>query len=380
VRWIVIRQSAFFVSSFSYCVYDSCMMKFFLLCALVMMPAAVSAQSPAEVVGGVVVEASDAQQGAVVGFDLETFEQVIVVDVGTEKVRFRNDFTPVEVGQRVFVRREQGEDGEWYFSLYDIDRSGVLIFVVGLFAALVLALNFRKGMRSLLSLVVTVLAVFFVLLPLLKAGYSPTLVGSVVAIALLSLVMILTHGLNVRTYVAMGGISFSIFVTAFLAQFVLARGRFTGLADDESFAVMTSGLNIDMVELLFVGILIGMLGVLDDVAITQASATQQLYNAGARGKKLFLQAMRIGQDHVGALVNTLVLAYTGAALPLLILTTLKVEPLPAILSIEIVTSEIMRALLGSIGIVLTVPLTTFLAVVFITKMSSHGDEVHTHHH
>ncbi len=359
-------------------------MKIFLFCLFLIVPvqahAQIQAQSSAEVLGGVVVEALEPDQGSVAGFDLETFEQIIVVDVGAEKVRFRNDFTPVKVGQRVFVRSEQDGEGQRYFSLYDIDRSGVLLFVVVLFAMLVLALNFRKGLRALLSLVVTILVVFLVLLPLLKAGYSPMLVGSSVAIVLLSLVMILTHGLNVRTFVAMGGISFAIFVTALLAHFVLTRGKFTGLADDESFAVMTSGLNIDMVELLFVGILIGMLGVLDDVAITQASATQQLYNAGTRGKKLFMQAMKIGQDHVGALVNTLVLAYTGAALPLLILTTLKEDPLPAILSIEIVAAEIMRSLLGSIGIVLTVPLTTLLAVAFIARVSASDDDSHVHHH
>jgi len=365
----------FFISIYVYCVYDGCMKNIIFLLALFVCPLI----AEAEVLSGVVVEAQEALPGDVAGFDLETFEQIIIVDVGDEKVRFRNDFIPVEVGEKVFVRSEIFEDGERYFSLYDVDRSGILFFVLAIFVFLILLLNFRKGVRSLLSLVVAVLAVFLILLPLLKAGHSPTLVGSVVAVVLLSSVMLLTHGARAKTFVAMSGIAFSIVVTAFLAHFVLARGRFTGLANDESFAVVTSGLDINMVELLFVGILIGMLGVLDDVAITQASVVQQLYNAGVRGKKLFLQAMKIGQDHVGALVNTLILAYTGAALPLLILTSLKDEPLPAILSIEIVASEIVRSLLGSIGIVLTVPLTTALAVYFIRRVTSDTDD-HGHHH
>jgi len=325
-------------------------------------------QALALVVSGVVSEASTPESITLEGVDIGSFEQIVIVDTGEERVRFRNDFVPVEVGQKVFVRREDDGFGGELISLYDIDRSGVIYAIMALFVGLVLLLHFRKGLKSLFSLVITIITVFFILLPALKNGYSPALVGSTIAIVLLAVVMLFTHGFRAKTYVAMVGTSLAIIITTILTLISLKIGRFTGIGNDESFSIVVSGLPIDMPELLFVGILIGMLGVLDDVAITQASATQQLYHAGARGRALFLQAMKIGQDHVGALVNTLVLAYTGAALPLLLLTTLKTEPLPALLSIEVLATEIMRALLGSIGVILAVPLTTFLAVLFVRHM------------
>lgn len=334
------------------------------------------------VVSGVVSEASDPESITLEGVDIGSFEQIVIVDTGDERVRFRNDFVPVEVGQKVFVRREDDGLGGEIISLYDVDRSGVIYAIIFLFAVLVLLLNFKKGVKSLLSLVITIITVFFVLLPALKNGYSPTLVGSGIAIVLLAVVMLFTHGFRIKTYVAMIGTTLAIIITAILTLISLRVGRFTGIGTDESFSIVVSGLPIDMPQLLFVGILIGMLGVLDDVAITQASATKQLYLAGVRGRALFLQAMKIGQDHVGALVNTLVLAYTGTALPLLLLTTLKTEPLPALLSIEVLATEVMRALLGSIGVILTVPLTTFLAVLFAYHMSkeksSNDEDVHVH--
>ncbi len=356
------------------------MLRLFVIFCFLLTPAQVFAV----VVPGVVSEASAPETITLEGVDIGSFEQIVIVDVGEERVRFRNDFIPVDVGQKVFVRRESDGVGGEIISLYDVDRSGVLYSIGLLFAALVLSLNFKKGVKSLISLGLTIVTVLFVLLPVLKAGHSPALVGSVISIVLLATVMLFTHGFQMKTYVAMAGTSFAIIVTAVLTLICLKVGRFSGIGTDESFAIVVSGLSIDMPELLFVGILIGMLGVLDDVAITQASVVDQLYRAGVRGRSLFLQAMKIGQDHVGALVNTLVLAYTGTALPLLLLTTLKTEPLPAILSIEVVATEIFRALLGSIGVILVVPLTTFLAVLFVRRMKSSGKKMDmsevTHHH
>ncbi len=331
----------------------------------------------AELISGVVISAGEVQESILEGFEIETFMQEITVRTDDGLISFENDFVPLREGQRIFMDRFVDDSGEEFISLYDVDRSRVLLFLFLIFFCLVLLLNFRKGLKSLLSLFFTGIIVLMVLIPLLKAGFSPIIAGSGVAVLLLVFVMLFTHGFNRKTFVAMVGTATAIFVTVFLALVTLRFGAFTGIGTDESFAVIASGLPIDMPQLLFVGILIGMLGVLDDVAITQASVVQQLKNAGADGKTLFVNAMKVGQDHVGALVNTLVLAYTGTALPLILLTSLKNESLPALLSIEIVATEIIRALLGSVGVILTVPLTTLLAVIFLYK-NSDADVPHYH--
>jgi uncharacterized membrane protein len=339
-------------------------------------PFFVHAQAPVETVfPATVVEVEFRENDSPEEFDDSQY--VIAQTKDGRRIEFDNAFTFVEPGQSIFVRQNFiDQDGTAYYSLYDINRTTPLFFLLGLFVLGILLLCGVKGVRAIVSLAFTVFAVVFILLPVLRTGISVTLLAPLIAGVILGISLFLTHGFNKGSLIAMAGTTIAIGVTALLTWIFFEWAYFTGLQDDVSQLFIISGLSVDILDILYVGIIIGMMGVLDDVAITQVSVVGQLHAAGKRGKELFQRALRVGQDHSSALVNTLVLAYAGASLPLLVLTSFKEEPFFAILSIELIASEIARALLGSIGVLLSVPVTTFLATLFPPK-ETHG---HSHVH
>jgi uncharacterized membrane protein len=178
----------------------------------------------------------------------------------------------------------------------------------------------------------------------------------------------LAHGFNVRTTTAVLGTLCSLLLTGILAVIFMGTTRLTGLASEEAAFLQISAEQVNLEGLLLGGIIIGTLGVLDDVTVTQASAVWELHlaNPSFGIKELYASAVRIGSDHIASTVNTLVLAYAGASLPLLILFSLSSRPLADLITTELVAVEIVRTLVGSIGLVASVPITTFLAATVTT--------------
>jgi uncharacterized membrane protein len=170
-------------------------------------------------------------------------------------------------------------------------------------------------------------------------------------------------------------------LTGILAYLGVTLARLNGLASEEAFYLNlnTSG-TLDFAGLLLGGIMIGVLGVLDDIAVTQAAVVSELYNSASHlsRKEIYKKALRVGKEHVGALVNTLALAYTGASLPLLLFFSMSDSSISSIINQEIFATEIIRTIVGSIGLILTVPITTFLAVYFLKGYK--GEAVHSHSH
>lgn len=354
-----------------------------LIIACIMCVVVGTAHADAAVYPATVVSAGEVQEDIVEEVNYHAFTQDILVAFtrGPHKndiVPMNNDFAPFTEGQNIFVRVDEDEDGSLLYAVYTIDRSGILFLLLVIFVVTIIVFGGRRGVRSLASLVASILVIFYILMPLISAGHSPMLWGVVIAISLLGLVMVMTHGLRPKTYAAFLGTSIAVALTSIMTFFILQAGHFSGLGTEEAFGLMTAGKSIDMIQLLFVGIIIGMLGVLDDVAITQAAVVMELKSAGVRGKKLYTKALRVGHEHVGALVNTLVLAYAGAALPLFLLLATFNEPLLAVMSIEIIATEIIRALVGSIGIILAVPLTTLLATFFMARDAEDMRGCHAH--
>jgi uncharacterized membrane protein len=190
--------------------------------------------------------------------------------------------------------------------------------------------------------------------------------------AIMFAALYLAHGINARTTTAVLGTVGALFVTGVLAWIFVAGTHLTGLASEESGLLAASLSGVSLRGLLLGGIVIGSLGVLDDVTVTQASAVWELHQANpALGfQRLYAAGIRIGRDHIASTVNTLVMAYAGASLPLLVLFTLANRNLGDVLSGEIVAQEIVRTLVGSVGLVAAVPITTALAA-FVADRSMH---------
>ena len=219
-----------------------------------------------------------------------------------------------------------------------------------------------------MSLFGTFLVIIYFLLPLLLKGYPPVLTSSLIAAAILFLAIFLTHGFNRESGVAFSGTVIAVILTGILASVAVRMTRLTGFGNEEAVYLNFATLgNLNFSGLLLGGIIVGVLGVLDDIAITQVAVVRELKESvhNLSKKEIYHKAMRVGREHAGALVNTLALAYAGATLPLLLLFSVSQIEFGMILNQEAVATEIIRTIIGSIGLILTIPITTTLAVYFL---------------
>jgi uncharacterized membrane protein len=237
-----------------------------------------------------------------------------------------------------------------------------LLALTALFAAAVIVVGGWRGVRALLGLALTVALLLKVLVPLLVAGVPPIPVAVVVATALTVLVIGLTEGLGRASVAAMLGTAAALTLTAILAALVTVFAGFTNTLGSEIVGLaLQNGEGLDLRGILLAAFMIGSIGVLDDVTVTQATAVDELARAGVRGRELSASALAIGRSHIAATVNTLFLAYAGASLPLLILLSVGNQPLSLLINGEEIAIEIVRTMVGSLGIVAAVPLTTGIA-------------------
>jgi uncharacterized membrane protein len=259
---------------------------------------------------------------------------------------------------------EAAPEFRYYFA--DFQRRTPLRLLTLLFVVAVLLLGRWHGLRALIAAAGGLVLIVTFLIPALLAGTAPVVAALVTASAVAVLALYLTHGVNHATNVAFLGTMASLALTAALAAVFVAFTHLTGLAEDVTFLQLTNT-DLDVTGLLLAGIVIGALGVLDDVTVTQVAAVWELHAAdpSASAGRLYRSALRIGRDHIASTVNTLVLAYVGAALPLLLLFEQGRRPLGQVLTGEAIATEIVRALVGSIGLVASVPITTGLAVAVI---------------
>jgi uncharacterized membrane protein len=209
-------------------------------------------------------------------------------------------------------------------------------------------------------------------LPALLQGESPLLVAIVGSAAVMFVILYLAHGVSAQTTTALLGTLASLVIIAILAGLFIEAARIVNLGTEEATFLQISASQVDLRGLLLGGVIIGSLGVLNDVTVTQASAVWALRAAdpSASPRHLYRSAMRIGRDHIASTVDTLVLAYAGAALPLLLLFTLASRPVGDVVTGELVAEEIVRTLVGSIGLVASVPITTALAAFVASKAAA----------
>ncbi len=322
------------------------------------------------------------------GTDVETVYQTVEVrflegPLADRVVEIEDDFLTLQKGDKVFVRYILTINGEEFFSIAEPDRRGVLYFLVFLFALATVWLSGWQGVRALLSLVGSFLVIFYLLLPALLAGASPVLISSVVATIILAIAIYATHGFNLESNAALLGTVAAIVLTGFLAYFSVVMARLTGFASDEAVYLNfnTAG-SLDFAGLLLAAIIIGVIGVLDDIAVTQAATVTELHLAAPHltRKDLYRKVLRIGREHVSALVNTLVFAYVGASLPLILLFYMSDQSAFMLINREVFSTEIVRTVVGSIGLILTVPITTLIAVLMLYGRVKEKRVVGHHHY
>lgn len=369
-------------------------MKYLVVFALMLMPQFGTAQEVhqelQETVRAEVVKIIDESTREVTGTDTTALVQEILVEIRGgekkgEKVSFETDLMKLEVGDTIFVNRLITIDGVEYYAFKDVDRIGSLLWLIACFVAVLLAFSGFQGARALISLVLSVAILFFILIPLLLAGYSPVLVSTLVAGPMLAIMLFMTHGVHARVWIAFFGTFGAVVATSGLTVLWVSLARFTGLSSDAAVYLnfSTHG-SLDFGGLLLGSIIIGILGVLDDVAITQASVVSELKRANDRLSfgELYIRAIRVGRDHIGSLVNTLAFAYIGASLPLVLLLVKADSGLVLSLNQEMVAVELVRIFVGSIGLILAVPFTTLIAVWWYKRYPAdiEAGDTHVHHH
>lgn len=248
------------------------------------------------------------------------------------------------------------------YQFADFERTPVLVIAFVVFAIAVIALGRWRGVAALAGLGATLIIIVLWLLPAILDGRNPALVALVGASAVAFVALYLSHGLSLMTTVALIGTLGALLLTTVLSAITVEAANMTGFASEES-TLLTLFDGIDVRGLVLAGMVLGAAGALDDVTVTQSSAIWQLRSVrpDASHGELWRAGLRIGQHHIGSTVNTLLLAYLGASLPLAVLFVIAEQSFGTVVNSEVVAVEVVRTLVGSIGLVAAVPLTTWLA-------------------
>jgi uncharacterized membrane protein len=284
---------------------------------------------------------------------------------------------PHKVGDEVVVTSFTGPAAGPFAVISEPWRVPLLGLVAGIFAVAVLVVGGLRGMRSLVALALTLTVVVKLVVPLLLRGYDPILLAVGVAAAVTLVTLLLTEGFSRVTLAAVLGTFAALALTALLAGLFTRAAQFTALQGNEeiAFLIPLVGDRVDLTGILLAATVFGALGVLDDVTVTQAATVEQLHRAEPAATRggVIGRAMRVGRSHIAATVNTLMLAYLGAGLPLLLLFALGGQSPLSVLNGELVAVEVIRALVGSIGIVAAVPLTTLMAATLMVPVGTPAD-------
>lgn len=254
------------------------------------------------------------------------------------------------------------------YSIYDLERGRPLVVLAAFFALATIAVARLRGLLALVGLGVAAVVVVGFMLPALVAGKSPLWVGLTAGAAIMFVVLYLAHGFSLRTTTALLGTFAGLALTALIGVMAVAAAHLDGISNDDNQALAQAAGQINPRGLLTCGIILAGLGVLNDVTITQASAVWELREAapGMTPRRLYSTAMRIGRDHIASTIYTIVFAYAGAALPVLLLIDLYGQPLGNVLTTSNIAEELVRTMASAIGLVLAVPMTTALAVAVAT--------------
>ena len=291
------------------------------------------------------------------------------ITIPNSKIQSTN-FSQYHTGDTIILQQTQNANHENIFIPTDFVRLNALSWLFLLFILTVILVTKWQGLSSLLGMVASFFIIFKLILPLIMAGKDPILASLAGAVFIIPTTFYLSHGFNRKTSLAIAGTLISLAIIGILARIFVVQAKISGFANEEiSFLQLSNPHLIQVTSLLIAAIIIGALGVLDDVTVSQASIVERLKRVSPRlsFKELYQQSMIVGRDHISSMVNTLILVYAGASLPLLLLFINNPKPITQILNYEIIAEEIVRTLVGSIGLILAIPITNFLATFSFTR-------------
>jgi uncharacterized membrane protein len=358
---------------------------------LIIIPSGMKADNGVTIVRGKITKVISQESQTVPGTEIPQVVQKLEVQIteGVFKgrvIQIDNDIVPLNDGDRVNLALSVDENGNpdikgiGFAGAYRLPALG---WLTALFVALVFIFGGWQGIRGLASLAGSLALIIFALLPGLLHGFSPVALSIGVSALIIVLGSYITHGFNRTTTAAVIGMVITVSIVGLFALFAVHVTHLSGMESEETL-YLSAGVSggIDLIGLLLGGILIGLLGVLYDIAIGQAISVEELRRASPamHAKDLYKRATRIGREHIGALVNTLAIAYVGASLPLLLLFYAQGGGGLQTLNNEIFATEIVRTLVGSIGLVIATPIATIVAVAMLKNRNFSGPSEHSHHH
>jgi len=297
----------------------------------------------------------------------------------------------VDVGDRIRVTRTELPPGATVggvaadaYAFADFERRSPLLILTLVFVALVLAFGRWRGLRALAGLAAALAVVVLFVVPAILEGHPPILVAVVGSLAIMLATVLLGHGAGAKALAALLGTAVALGLTLLLAELAVDVAHISGLASEDVTFLQATASELSVRGLLLAGIVIGALGVLDDLTVSQASTVLALRGANPAlgAAQLFRRGMAVGHDHIVATVNTLVLAYAGASLPVLLIFSLADTGFLDAVNSEVVATQIVATLVGSIGLIAAVPITTGLAALLAVRMepgvAGHGAHAHPH--
>lgn len=269
-------------------------------------------------------------------------------------------------GDNVVVNISKDQQGNNTIYITDYSRNNALLILLGLFLIVTLIVGRIQGITSLVAMVISFLIIGKFIIPNIMLGNDPLFITFLGSLIIIPITYYISHGLNKKTTVAIVGTLITLLLTGVLAYFFSEFAKLTGFESEEAVYLQTiKGGAINIKSLLLSGIIISSLAVLNDITVSQASIVRSLLKSNPRLsiKELYGNAMSVGRDHVASLVNTLILVYAGASLPLFLLFNNAAMSYSLVINQEIIATEIVRTLVSSIGIIAAVPITTLLAAV-----------------
>jgi uncharacterized membrane protein len=299
----------------------------------------------------------------------------IPMEIDYGKRQIRSDDYLMKAGDKVMVSISKTPDNVVNAYFVDYVRTTPILWLAGIFAVAIILISSWKGIRALLSMAFSLYIIIGYIIPHILIGEDPLRVSIIGSIILLAVSLYLTYGWTLKTHAAVISMILVLILTGALSGLFVVFAKLNGTGDENvMFLMQLMETPINLRGLLLGGMIIGALGVLDDLVTTQASAVFELHHAnpslGFRG--LYNSAMRIGQDHVAATVNTLVLAYAGASLPMLLMFSLGRGDYGYLVNFSFIAEEIVRTLVGSLGLIAAVPLTTAIAIFLAQRAESLG--------
>ncbi len=316
----------------------------------------VFAQTPQNLVEGKIIEI--------------TSKDTLKVELTTGEKIIANTTTTFDIGNKIVITKIIDETGNAQYFASDHIRRDKLLILFLIFTGVVVIIGGGWGLMSIIGMGISFLVIFKIILPKLLAGEDPITTAIMGSLIIIPVTFYLSHGINKKTNLSIVGTIISLIATGILAKIFVEFSNITGTASEEvMFLKMYMGNNLNTTGLVIAGIIIGGIGVLDDVTISQASIVQELKKANPELGFIdtYLRAMNVGRDHISSMVNTLVLVYAGASMPLLLMFVNNPMPYEQVINFEIIAEEIVKTLVGSIGLVMAVPITTLLACIFITE-------------